>query len=83
MAEAGNVALVPGPWNGAFLDELSTFPQGAHDDQVDAASLAFSQLTAKHEFWVRFSDERVDTHDTPQRPSHLTLKDFICRGLGR
>jgi predicted phage terminase large subunit-like protein len=53
MAQAGHVKLVRGPWNAPFLDELATFPQGAHDDQVDAASLAFSQLTRKREFWIR------------------------------
>ena len=39
-AEAGNVFLVRGAWNGAFLDEIDeVFGGGAgHDDQVDAAS---------------------------------------------
>jgi predicted phage terminase large subunit-like protein len=32
------------PWNAAFLDELCSFPFGRHDDQVDAASAAFTQL---------------------------------------
>lgn len=44
QAEAGNVKLVRGPWNDAFLDELCSFPSGAHDDQVDAASAAFRAL---------------------------------------
>lgn len=43
-AEAGNVKLVQGNWNRDFLDEVETFPLGAHDDQVDAASGAFSKL---------------------------------------
>lgn len=43
-AEAGNVKLVQGNWNTEFLDEIETFPLGAHDDQVDAASGAFSKL---------------------------------------
>lgn len=37
-AEQGQVLLVFGPWNDAFLDELCAFPQGRHDDQVDAVS---------------------------------------------
>ena len=44
QAEAGNVYLVRGEWNGAFLDELCNFPMGAHDDQVDAAADAFNEL---------------------------------------
>jgi len=43
-AEAGNVKLVRGPWISDFLSELETFPFGAHDDQVDAASGAFEKL---------------------------------------
>jgi len=44
QAGAKNVRLVEGPWNEAFLTELHNFPDGAHDDQVDAASLAFNKL---------------------------------------
>ena len=47
QAEAGNVFLVRGPWNDAFLGELSRFPVGNHDDQVDAAAYAFAELTSK------------------------------------
>jgi predicted phage terminase large subunit-like protein len=43
--EAGNVCLVRAAWNAAFLDEHRAFPTGDHDDQVDAASGAFRQLT--------------------------------------
>jgi len=44
QAEAGNVVLVKSHWNAPFLDELLAFPNGSHDDQVDAASGAFSKL---------------------------------------
>lgn len=44
QAEAGNVKLVRGLWNGDFLDELDAFPQGSHDDQVDAASGGFAEV---------------------------------------
>lgn len=45
QAEAGNIKVVRGPWIGAFLDEVEAFPGGAHDDQVDALSGAFTVLT--------------------------------------
>ncbi len=45
--EAGNVKIVRGVWNSVFIDELEAFPMGSHDDQVDAASGAFQQLTGK------------------------------------
>jgi predicted phage terminase large subunit-like protein len=44
QVEAGNVHLVRGDWNAAFLDELNSFPEGSHDDQVDAAAGAFAKL---------------------------------------
>lgn len=40
----GNVALVKGGWNRAFIDELSGFPASTHDDQVDACADAFAAL---------------------------------------
>jgi len=43
-AEAGNVNIVRGKWNLAFFDECNMFPQGKHDDQVDAVSKAFGRL---------------------------------------
>lgn len=45
QAQVGNVKIVRGKWNVAFLDELCDFPYGAHDDQVDAASGAFNKLS--------------------------------------
>jgi predicted phage terminase large subunit-like protein len=46
QCEAGNVKLVKGPWNEAFLTEIENFPMGIHDDHVDAASGAFELLAA-------------------------------------
>jgi len=42
--ENGLVYLVKAGWNSAFINELCQFPAGSHDDQVDAASGAFSKL---------------------------------------
>src|SRR5690606_29964516 len=42
--QAGNVVLVEGDWNGAWVAEHRGFPRGAHDDQVDAAATAFNFL---------------------------------------
>ena len=46
-AEAGNIKLMRGPWINDFLDEAEAFPRGAHDDQVDAVSGAFSIVAMK------------------------------------
>ncbi len=43
-AEEGKVYLVRGAWIDEFLDEVCVFPGGAHDDQVDAVSLAVQMM---------------------------------------
>ena len=45
QAEAGNIKIVRGAWNKEFLRELANFPDGLHDDQVDALSDDFAMLT--------------------------------------
>ena len=45
QAEAGNVRMKLARWNEAYIDELTSFPNGKHDDQVDASSGAFLKLT--------------------------------------
>ncbi len=44
QVEAGNVKLVQGDWNAAFLDEVCSFPAAQHDDQVDAFADALNEL---------------------------------------
>lgn len=45
QCSAGNMKLVRGTWNGPFLDCLEAFPDGDHDDDVDALSGAFAAHT--------------------------------------
>lgn len=46
VAERGDVYLVRGPWNDAFMSEHEAFPTpGVHDDQVDMMSRAYVFLT--------------------------------------
>ena len=40
----GNVLMLRGDWNAAFIDELRMFPNGTFDDQVDACSRAFGMF---------------------------------------
>ena len=48
-AEAGDLHLVAAPWNNAFLDEAEIFPDGPHDDQIDALSGALKAHTRHRE----------------------------------
>lgn len=45
QAEHGNVKLVKGHWNDAFLNEAENFPDGRFDDQIDAGAGAFHRLS--------------------------------------
>jgi predicted phage terminase large subunit-like protein len=44
QVNAGNVRMLQGEWNAAFIEELRQFPDGKHDDLVDAAADAFEEL---------------------------------------
>lgn len=47
-AEQGRVSIAPGPWVQQFLDECADFPDGDHDDQVDAVAAALDVLGDLH-----------------------------------
>ena len=63
QAEAGNVRiLVTGDpasdaWIQPYIDEMTMFPAGAHDDQVDATADAFNELALGQAYdWSAFDD---------------------------
>ena len=39
------IYIAAAPWTRQYIDELCVFPNGAHDDQVDASSLAFVKVS--------------------------------------
>lgn len=45
-AENGLISMVRAGWNTPFVSELENFPDGGHDDQVDALSLAHNMIVA-------------------------------------
>ena len=50
-AEAGAVKVVAGNWVKGFLDEVVAFPQGSHDDYVDAVSGAMMMMSKPKFDW--------------------------------
>lgn len=50
--EVGNVRFLKALWYEVLRDELLGFPMARFDDQVDALSLAFSQLARGQEFFA-------------------------------
>jgi len=62
----GNAKLLQGPWNAAFIQEHRDFREDgghAHDDQIDAASDAFNELTSQGSATIT---RRITTHGTYQ-----------------
>ena len=47
QVNSGNVALLVGDWNHAYIEELRFFPFSTYKDQVDASSGAFNRITGK------------------------------------
>lgn len=48
LIEAQNVYLPRKPWIGDFIEELTAFPNGSNDDQVDAMTQALYWMTGKN-----------------------------------
>ena len=42
--QAGNVDVLAGDWNDMYFNELEQFPDGPHDDMVDASADAFTEV---------------------------------------
>lgn len=44
QVNVGNVVMVRGSWNIPLIEEMRMFPNGRHDDQIDALSRAFAEF---------------------------------------
>jgi predicted phage terminase large subunit-like protein len=60
QVNVGNVDMVRGDWNAKFIDELRSFPNGAHDDQVDGASRAYNQLMQNNLGMIEFMRQQAE-----------------------
>ncbi|MCC6825727.1 MAG: phage terminase large subunit [Acidobacteria bacterium] len=58
LAEAGKIALVQGGWIDEFIDEACAFPNGEHDDQIDAVSIAVRMLAERKRAMYAFRGDR-------------------------
>ena len=48
--DGGMFFMVRAPWNQDFMHELEQFPNGAHDDQVDAVSVLWEMTRRRNVF---------------------------------
>lgn len=78
--ERGDVRLVRGAWNDAFIEELVSFPNGTHDDQVDGAGGAYQALSKLGPEWTPDDLREVfDRRDAPKSTGRL-LAEALGRG---
>lgn len=63
QCEARNVKLVRGDWNASYLEELTAFPNAAHDDRVDASSGGFNKLAVQITSLVGFADADAEDEE--------------------
>lgn len=54
QVNAGNVRMLKAPWNTEYLHTLGVFPNGKHDDLVDASSRAYNRINASTYTWSGF-----------------------------
>lgn len=47
QVNVGNVKMLKGAWNEGLINEMRLFPNGSHDDRIDACSRAYAEILAK------------------------------------
>ena len=72
------------PWLAAYLHELTVFPNGRHDDQVDSTAQLLDWFKRgsgepQHWLWQLYSEEHRAQQAREPRPEPLSV---IARRLG-
>ena len=73
QVNVGNVSMVRGGWNRDLINEMSLFPAGSHDDQVDAVSRCYAELAlenfASAGFYEKIRSENA-AREAAKAPTH-------------
>lgn len=93
QAERRKIKLLRADWNERYLAELDRFPDGAHDDQVDASTGAFNKLRKLYDEIEAYGglrerpdgrgvveDETVDERDLPVEEIDVDLETDLYQG---
>ncbi len=81
QCEAGNVFLLAGDWNEAYIDEHCRFPKSSIKDQVDASSGAFNWLVL-HNTWGPFGGSNPREAEFARIPGGDPTLGRLERGWG-
>jgi len=74
------VFMVKGDWNEDFLDELASFPNASHDDQVDAAAGAFGMLHDSGGGMLEWMRQQASGMEAQAPSSHWTVERMRLAG---
>ncbi len=74
--DADEVWLLEGHWNQDYIDEITMFPQGRKDDQVDASATAFHELAANPVSQLTAAEVLAIGGRETERRSELPRKQF-------
>jgi predicted phage terminase large subunit-like protein len=67
QVNVGNVMMLRAEWNDVLISELRVFPNGAHDDQVDALSDAFDELNVNNFGLLDFMQSEAAAREAAQK----------------
>lgn len=74
QASGGNVSLLSAEWNDDFLNEITGFPTGAHDDMVDAAATAFTRITGGSTGLIEYYQQQLDAIEAEKKERAKALE---------
>ncbi|MEN9885465.1 MAG: hypothetical protein RL758_43 [Pseudomonadota bacterium] len=81
QVNVGNVLMVRGDWNQPLIEEMRNFPNGANDDQIDALSTAFDELTGTNfsmlDFYADRAREEKALREAGQAPQTDTPSEIL------
>jgi len=76
MMEAGMVHLpADAPWLADYLQEMTSFPNGRHDDQVDSTSQALAWLNKPNsaDSWLEFMEQEAKNRSGKDKPQVIMI----------
>lgn len=60
QVNVGNVMMLRAEWNDTLVSEMRVFPNGSHDDQVDALADAFDELNIHNFGLIDYYEQELD-----------------------
>lgn len=82
QVNVGNVKLLRAPWNDKYKAELRVFPNGKHDDRVDASADAYNMHNGGNLGLFDFIKAQADTKAAAEEAEKKALEADPNKGAG-